>query len=180
MISYSRIVDLMEWFAVHHKKIQHVPSADNQVDGTTKFARYNEWQDLQKTAMGYPRILLPNLMNGAIGYNYGGMHTDTKTIVVQLLTHENQYEVENGFGAGMNAIDDIESILHDIKTKIVDWRDNDPAMGSFPDVIGRMDIERINYREIGPRQLGDGCWGIEVTFAFVINVGIEVDNDNWG
>lgn len=170
---------MFEWLATHHADIKHVADPTNQGNGNVRFARFYEWQEMEKSAMGYPRVVMPALLTGVNGYDYSGMHSDSKAVTVRIYDRVNTDTNTHGFDSGEAAMVKCEMIWEEFKRKLVDWKDNDPAMGGFVDVLGRMDMERIPYKELGPKQLGDGCYGVEISLSFVYPVDIIVDGTKW-
>jgi len=175
MIFYNRIAQMFEWLATNHKWVLHVPDNTNEGTGNAHFGRFAEWKDAEKSSMGYPRVIMPLLHNGSMNYNYSGMHTDQKTVVVRIYDKVGE-DFAHGFDGGSNCLVRCEQILEDFKRKMVDWRDNDDLMGGFADVLGRWDLERIGYREI---MMDNNCWGVEATFSFSDVQDINVDFSRW-
>lgn len=170
---------MMEWLAAKHKDILHVADTQNKGNATARFGRFMEWKAAEKSSLGYPRVIMPYLLNGVMGYDYSGMHSDRKTVFIRIYDIVNIDTSVHGLDGGEAAIEKCEAIMQEFKRKIIYWKDETNDCGGWADVLQRMDLETMPYRELGPDELGDNCFGVEWMITLINAVDIVVDDSKW-
>lgn len=167
MISTQQIYNLIEWLAEHNRDIAHDKFGTNgkafEINGEKAGADASGWK--------YPRVVIPHLASGTYTSHTGII--DRRKVVFQIIDH-----VEEGnYHKGIDRIFFCQQVAYEFIKKLRALSDTEQS--GWEQVLQVLEFDNIAYMELDPSDLGNNCYGFQVTLSFKVAFSSVVDSSKW-
>jgi len=167
MISTLQVCNLIEWLAENNHDISHDKYGNNgkafEIGGESAGADASGWK--------YPRVVIPHLASGTYKFTTGII--DLRTITFQIIDN-----VEEGnYHKGVERIFFCQQVAYEFIKKLRALSDT-PQSG-WEQVLQVLEFDNIAYMELDPSDLGNNCYGFQVTLSFKAAFSSVVDGSKW-